>query len=258
MNAVVNPSNGIGENYPMQAIETPCKPCKPRIGQGARLALNPKCGAKTRSGGLCRAPAMANGRCRLHGGKTPRGLASPHTKTGLYSPYMEPLFREKHEGDLQAKEEIKKLDEDIVLLHGMICRALEKIHTGERGTVWDDLQVLVMDAEQDNATLETILPRLQDLAARGKETAQAERDIIGLIHDKAKITAIQRKAEADAGQLCSYDTVKATLGRLVLVFRDSVGAHVGEQTARAIMDTMQRDLTIVLQGPDSPRAIPQE
>jgi hypothetical protein len=43
--------------------------------------LAPRCGAKARTTGLaCRAPAMANGRCRMHGGKstgprTPEGLA---------------------------------------------------------------------------------------------------------------------------------------------------------------------------------------
>jgi hypothetical protein len=40
----------------------------------------PRCGAHTRCGGSCRQPAMANGRCRLHGGlsagpRTPAGLA---------------------------------------------------------------------------------------------------------------------------------------------------------------------------------------
>ena len=38
------------------------------------------CGAKTRAGGSCQAPAMRNGRCRIHGGastgpRTPEGLA---------------------------------------------------------------------------------------------------------------------------------------------------------------------------------------
>jgi hypothetical protein len=41
---------------------------------------SPRCGARTRSGGCCRQPAMANGRCRMHGGlstgpRTPSGLA---------------------------------------------------------------------------------------------------------------------------------------------------------------------------------------
>lgn len=33
------------------------------------------CGAKTRKGGRCRQPAMKNGRCRLHGGKSLSGAA---------------------------------------------------------------------------------------------------------------------------------------------------------------------------------------
>lgn len=39
----------------------------------------PRCGAKTRKGTPCRAPAMANGRCRMHGGKS----TGPRTPEGL-------------------------------------------------------------------------------------------------------------------------------------------------------------------------------
>jgi hypothetical protein len=42
-----------------------------KIGVGAkRVAKGPKvtCGARTRAGGSCRCLALANGRCRLHGG----------------------------------------------------------------------------------------------------------------------------------------------------------------------------------------------
>jgi hypothetical protein len=31
------------------------------------------CGAKTRTGRPCKSPAMANGRCRMHGGPNPGG-----------------------------------------------------------------------------------------------------------------------------------------------------------------------------------------
>lgn len=39
----------------------------------------PRCGAKTRKGTPCRAPAMKNGRCRLHGGKS----TGPKTTEGI-------------------------------------------------------------------------------------------------------------------------------------------------------------------------------
>ena len=53
----------------------------------------PRCGAKTRKGTPCQCPAMANGRCRLHGGlstgpRTPEGLANSRKanwKHGFYS-----------------------------------------------------------------------------------------------------------------------------------------------------------------------------
>lgn len=39
----------------------------------------PRCGAKTRKSTPCRQPAMKNGRCRLHGGKS----TGPRTPEGL-------------------------------------------------------------------------------------------------------------------------------------------------------------------------------
>jgi ribosomal protein L32 len=39
----------------------------------------PRCGARTRSGGACKSPAMPNGRCRMHGGKS----TGPRTAEGL-------------------------------------------------------------------------------------------------------------------------------------------------------------------------------
>lgn len=45
-----------------------------------RLRLEPTCGARTRAGSPCRAFALSNGRCKLHGGlstgpRTPEGWA---------------------------------------------------------------------------------------------------------------------------------------------------------------------------------------
>jgi hypothetical protein len=43
------------------------------------------CGAKTRSGAACQNYPMANGRCRLHGGLSLKGEASPRYIHGKYS-----------------------------------------------------------------------------------------------------------------------------------------------------------------------------
>jgi hypothetical protein len=48
---------------------------------------SPRCGAKTRKGKSCQAPAMKNGRCRMHGGKStgpPKGTQNA-LKHGRYT-----------------------------------------------------------------------------------------------------------------------------------------------------------------------------
>ena len=52
------------------------------------IHLSPRCGAKTRKGSSCCAPAMPNGRCRMHGGSSPgapKGTANGMFKHGRYT-----------------------------------------------------------------------------------------------------------------------------------------------------------------------------
>lgn len=72
----------------------------------------PRCGAKTRSGTPCQAPAMKNGRCRLHGGKstgpkTPEGLERSRKarwKHGLYSADLKKEIRHYQEEIMKEQD----------------------------------------------------------------------------------------------------------------------------------------------------------
>ncbi len=60
----------------------------------------PRCGAKTRSGTPCKAPAMANGRCRMHGGKstgprTAEGLERSRNANFKHGPYSAESLKER-------------------------------------------------------------------------------------------------------------------------------------------------------------------
>jgi hypothetical protein len=79
--------------------------------------LAPRCGAKTRQGTSCRAPAMGNGRCRMHGGastgpRTPAGLARSKRarwKHGLYSAVTVAERRRARELLRESLELLKRL-----------------------------------------------------------------------------------------------------------------------------------------------------
>lgn len=73
-----------------------------------------QCGAKTRAGGTCKAPAMPNGRCRVHGGastgpRNQRGNTNA-VKHGFYSDALQPEERELYE-----RVEIGSLDDELRL-----------------------------------------------------------------------------------------------------------------------------------------------
>ena len=76
--------------------QTPQETPRGRLRNGNRpgdFSKAPRCGAKTRRGTSCQCPAMANGRCRLHGGlstgpKTAEGMERIRravTKHGRYT-----------------------------------------------------------------------------------------------------------------------------------------------------------------------------
>lgn len=81
------------------------------------------CGAKTRSGAPCKGYPMANGRCRMHGGKSTgaRDAARPGntnaTKHGFYSDALQP-----DEFILWQRVEIGSLDDEIRLMRVKLHR----------------------------------------------------------------------------------------------------------------------------------------
>lgn len=97
-----------------------------------------ECGAKTRAGGKCKAPAMGNGRCRVHGGKSTgpkENAARPQNtnavKHGFYSDALLP-----EERDLYERVEIGSLDDEIRL-------ARVKLHRFVRLSGSTELQELI-------------------------------------------------------------------------------------------------------------------
>jgi hypothetical protein len=183
--------------------------------------------------------------CYHHGGTTPTGLASPNTKHGRYSDHMPPPLAARHEADMERSAEIRKLDQDIVAIHGFICDSFGRMSSGERGTLWDDLVELAHDAQAENMTAAAIIERLTPIAAKGKETTQAQREVIGLIHDKAKITAIEAKRMLDSGEVSSKEEVKWYIGQTIQIFREAIQSLAPEQ-APAIFKQVMADLPRVI------------
>ncbi len=97
--------------YPMQyGIEKKKRKKAQRPKPPSRQYRCKPCGAKTRAGGSCRAWAMANGRCRMHGGSSRKGIDHPRFATGLHSKYGQEAMQQFLTEERDAAEDIAHLD----------------------------------------------------------------------------------------------------------------------------------------------------
>lgn len=165
------------------------------------------CGAKTRSGEKCKSRPMANGRCRMHGGKS----TGPKDNTGntnaikpgsLYSKYL----TEDEQGAFNDIQ-LGNIDDELRLTRIRLARALAK--------------------ESDKPEIETVTRR----QGGGPTTVPNEqqfkrRDYVGII-DKltARIESLERRR-------LEFDQIRAHTKLLEKQLEEKVGpVSIGEVTA---------------------------
>lgn len=98
------------------------------------------CGAKLRNKDAhCRAPAMANGRCRIHGGKSPRGVDGARYVHGRYSRYAPTKLSQR----IDAAENDPDLISNRAELALLTVRAQELLqkaaNDGDSSDAWEEL-----------------------------------------------------------------------------------------------------------------------
>lgn len=95
------------------------------------------CGAKTRSGHTCKNSAMANGRCRMHGGKSTGVKENQNAKKhGIYAKFIT-----DDEWQAVAKSELDRLDDELRLCKVRLLRALQA--ENKQGNLGDDALELI-------------------------------------------------------------------------------------------------------------------
>lgn len=147
--------------------------------------MQPLCGAKTRNGGTCKNAAMSNGRCRMHGGKTPRGISSPHFKTGRYSSAMPAELLNKYQ-EAMADETLLDQRASIATIDALIATILPNLDTADNGKAWVAMRNLAADIRlayktENFGRLEKALDEMEDwanLRIRHYETIEETRVLL--------------------------------------------------------------------------------
>jgi len=116
--------------------KNPAKRGRPRKPAGhiapSKVTRRKRCGATNkRTGKPCRNWAMANGRCRLHGGKAPKGEEHPLFKTGLHSKCFSETLKDVLEAEATAGRDLEQadlqgVDDEIRMVMAMLMLHMKK------------------------------------------------------------------------------------------------------------------------------------
>ena len=95
------------------------------------------CGAKTRNSNTCKNAAMANGRCRMHGGKSTGApkFNSNGRKHGIYSKFLS-----EEESQIANDFDLSQIDDELRLCKVRLMRALK--HEHEQGGGEEALELI--------------------------------------------------------------------------------------------------------------------
>lgn len=187
-----------------------------------------QCTAKSkRTHERCKARAVTGSKvCYHHGGRTPKGIASPHTKTGRYSKYLAPDLAERFAA-LYDDSELLSLQSEIALLDVLVAENLSALQTGESGAFWDAALNQVIDARksyksENYAGLEKALDELEALCDHRRLHFAAEKEIREKMDLRNKLTTSRRKHLIEAEQVVTSEEAMLLVSGLLESVRRNV------------------------------------
>lgn len=191
----------------------------------------PDCGAKIRKGGSCRQQGMRNGRCRMHGGLTPAGIASPNFKTGRYSKYI-PARLLKRYAEGESDSTLMDLRDEIALTDTRISDLLGRADLGDSVELWERLRTQLARHDAGDTSAHAECKRLVEKGIADHHTWDA---LPPLIEQRRKLVESEAKRLKDMRLMITAEQVMTFVATLSAI----VKAHVKDEE---ILANISRDL----------------
>jgi hypothetical protein len=201
------------------------------------------CGAKKRDGTPCKSSPMPNGRCRIHGGKSLSGIASPTFRTGRYSKYAPSGIKDKYEAAL-ADETLLEMRDEIALVEARLQELLGMVEAGESGELWKRLRdchdrIFAARAANDQDELKLRMTELLSLVNRGATISKTWEEVLDTVERRRKLVESEWDRLVKMGQVLTYE--KAMM--LLSLVQDSIRRHV---TDRSILARIADDIRAIV------------
>ena len=198
-----------------------------------------ECGAKTRQGGVCKQPALPNGRCHYHGGKSLAGLASPTYQTGRYSKVLPARLAGRY-AEAQADAALLELRGDIALTDARLADLLGRVDTGESGALWSRLMqartdLLLYRRAGDTVKTAEALNALLDLVGQGHADYRAWAEVGQVVEQRRRLVESERKRLVEMQQTLTVEKAMLLIGAIGGIIK----AHVQD---RHVLSAISNDI----------------
>jgi hypothetical protein len=175
---------------------------------------------------------MPNGKCRVHGGLTPTGIASPHYKTGARSKYLPTRLLGRVEEALNDPG-LLDLRRDIALLEARLSEVLGQLDRDGAGD-WSEvrssyLALVAAIRRQDKAGITTILSQLNTLISKGADDAALWEQVGVLLEQRRRAIESESRRMVQMQQTISVNQAMV----LVTALLASIKEHVTDRQALA-------------------------
>jgi len=169
----------------------------------------------------------------MHGGKTPRGSASIHFRTGRHSKFIPARLAAKYR-DATKDPELLSLRSELALLDARTAELLGRVDTGESEALWDTLQKEWAAFRRSRALgdvpkMHQAIAALDLLMDRQHTDHAAWREIGEGIEQRRKLVESEQKRLIALQQVITAESALTLMGTLV----DIVTTHVRDQPTLA-------------------------
>jgi hypothetical protein len=206
------------------------------------------CGAKTRSGSLCRRRPVNNGtgRCKLHGGRSLRGIASPRFRHGSRSKYLPASLRARYLRALHDPD-LLVLRSDLALQEARICDLLGRLEVGGGAELWPRAQKALnqfkaAQAERDASAMVAALTGLEDVIGAGQRDTDVWTALQATIEQKRRLAETETKRLSMAHRVLTEERAFELLHFVLHTLK----ARIAD---RALLALLVADFERVLGGP---------
>jgi hypothetical protein len=218
------------------------------------------CGAKLRGkDARCRKPPIKGmKRCRLHGGKTPSGTASPHWKTGRYSRHLPRDLRERYLEHLHD-EKFHELTDEIALLTSNIGETVQDAADMTAPANFTSVKKLVHQARaavrnNDPLTLRDTLDTLVAAVDYGVAKQAAWDTIADRIETRRKLVDTQRKYDLETGKTLSVVEAHSMIATIAGFVKEACDRYLDAKLSRTILSHVNSNFEQVFFEPVEVRA----